>query len=446
MPDKIGPLLARALNNIEFAATSDEVEAITSMMGGEPESNELPIVVKLPTIDPQPGEPWSDYRYRVAKKLEPVYDLMTNVMVVKAAPLYPANGLQAAATSEQVRKLSTLAEVSKLELDPVVQVVMLDDAANDLLLSGFRTKNPTLAGHGVKVAVLDSGVDTQHPFLNVSDSISTSGQEVSIPGRHGTHCAGVIASRDTIFSGLAPDVELLNIKVLNADGSGKHTNITKGVDAALERGAQVISMSLGFNHLPTWSNRGHGWMCTDGHCPLCTSVDNAVPLDNAVVVVAAGNEHDRAEALRKAGFGSSFDTELGCPGQARKALTVGAITKTTFLLASFSSRGPTSFQDPKPILCAPGVNVTSTVPAPRTATGALVNNPSRSQLFGRDSGTSMATPFVAGAAALLIQQKTEAGIAWTPGDITNDLLARGLNPLVGAPNEVGSGRLSLGKL
>lgn len=434
-----------AMSKIDFAATDDEVVAITSMMGSE-KGNALPIVVKMPTVQPQRGEPWPDYRYRVAKILEPVYDLMINVMGLDAVPLYTANALQSAATSEQVKKLSTLTEVSKMELDPVVQVVMLDDAANDLMLSGFRTKHPTFTGNGVKVAVLDSGIDTQHPFLNVSDSVSTSGQDVGIPGHHGTHCAGIIASRDSIFSGVAPHVDLLNIKVLNADGSGRHTNITKGIDEALERGAQVISMSLGFNHLPTWSNGGHGWMCTDGHCPLCTAVDNAVTLDNAVVVVAAGNEHDKAEALRKSGFGNTFDTELGCPGQSRKALTVGAVTKSTFLLASFSSRGPTAFNDLKPVLCAPGVNITSTVPAPRTATGAVLSSPPRSQLFGRLSGTSMATPFVAGAAALLIQQKTEAGISWSPGDITNELLTRGLSPLVGTLNEVGNGRLSLGKL
>jgi subtilisin family serine protease len=416
------------------------------MMGGEPLNNALPIVVKLPTIEPEPGEPWVSYRYRVEQTIQPTLNLMNNVMGLDSVPLLAANALQTTATTEQIEMLSSLPEVSKLELDPVVQVVLLDDAANDLLLGSFRTKHPTLTGSGVKVAVLDSGVDTQHPFLSVSDSLSTSGEDVAIPGKHGTHCAGIIASRDSIFSGVAPDVELVNIKVVKANGTGKHTNIMKGIDRALDRDVDVISMSLGFNHLPTWSNKGHGWTCTQGDCPLCTAVDTAVALENVIVVAAAGNEHDRAEALRASGFGNKFDTELTCPGQARRALTVGALTKNTFLLASFSSRGPTSFNDPKPILCAPGVNITSTVPAPRTATGTLVNNPPRASLFGRSSGTSMATPFVAGTTALLIQEKKAAGLAWTPSTIIGELLMRGLIPVVGTANEVGGGRLTLGKL
>jgi subtilisin family serine protease len=267
---------------------------------------------------------------------------------------------------------------------------------------------------------------------------------VEHPGKHGTHCAGIIASRDLVFGGVAPGVDLLNIKVLNTNDTGRHGDITRGIDEAVKLGAHVMSMSLGFNHLPYWSDRGHGWSCTTGDCPLCTAVDNAVALNNAVVVVAAGNEHDRAEALRESGFSAEFDTELTCPGQARKAITVGALTKQTFTLASFSSRGPTSFNESKPILCAPGVNIRSTVPVQRES-GKAIANPERESLFDRDSGTSTATPFVAGVAALLIQRQMLAGKPWTPDGIREELLARGVAALAGSSNEVGSGRLSLGK-
>lgn len=447
MPDKIGPLLRSAMGKMSLASSRAEAAAVASSLGGtDDNSEELPIVIKLPTLPPQPGEEWQGYRERVEAQLEPLREKLKSIMGVDAAPLIAANALQAQASPEQIEHLGTQAEVSKMELDPVEHVTLLDDADDDIALPGFRVRHQTLDGSGIKVAVLDSGIDTKHPALVVSDSVSPNGQSISLPGKHGTHCAGIIASRDSTFGGIAPQVTLLNIKVLAADGSGRHTDITKGVDEALDRGAQVLSMSLGFNHLPRWSNRGHGWSCTNGHCPLCTAVDNAVTLDNVVAVVAAGNEHDRAQALRAAGSAATFDTELACPGQSRKALTIGAISKQLFQLASFSSRGPTSYATSKPDLCAPGVNITSTIPVPRTPSGGLVANPPRSSLFARDSGTSMATPFVAGAVALLIQKRVEAGVAWTPDIISQDLLSGGLGALIGTADEVGGGRLFLGNV
>jgi hypothetical protein len=445
MPEKLGPLLREAIDRISFASDPTDMLPLTSAELTSSHEIALPIVVKIPTVKPAPKESWPHYRERVQDDLAPVQTLMENTMGLYPVPLLAANSLQALATRDQIEILRQHAKVRKMELDPRVRVTLLDDAANDLLLETFRTKHPTLDGQGVKVAVLDSGVDTEHPFLNVFDSVSTCGEDVAIPGLHGTHCAGIIASQHSVFGGVAPNVELLNIKVVNAEGFGKHTAISKGIDEALDRQADVISMSVGFNHLPKWSNGGHGWTCTAGHCPLCTAVDNAVTLDNTVVVVAAGNEHERAQALRDAKKGDSFDTELVCPGQSRKAITVGALTKQTFSLAGSSSRGPTSFDLSKPMLCAPGVNIRSTIPVPRTATGFVDPNPAPSTIFGRLSGTSMAAPFVAGAAALLIQERISAGKSWTPDLISQTLLKRCVAALIGSPNDVGSGRLLLGK-
>ena len=278
------------------------------------------------------------------------------------------------------------------------------------------------------------------------DSKSTCPESTDIPGSHGTHCAGSIASRDATFPGIAPDVTLINVKVLNANGSGRHTYITKGIDEALDRGAEVLSMSLGFHHLPTWAQNGHGWSCPDGLCPLCTAVDNAVTLDNVVAVVAAANEHKTAESLRQFGYGHTFDTELGCPGQARQAITIGAVTKGTFLPAGFSSRGPTAYGADKSDLVAPGVNVTSTIPVPRLPSGQPIPNPARSSLFGRKSGTYMATPIVAGAVALIVQEDKDAGRNWTPASIRTRLLQDGSAPLSLPKNVVGAGRLDLTSL
>jgi serine protease AprX len=114
----------------------------------------------------------------------------------------------------------------------------------------------------------------------------------------------------------------------------------------------VLSMSLGFNHRPTWSQGGHGWSCPDGRCQLCVAVENAVTLEGVLAVVAAGNEHQRAEFLRSNGSAAEVDSEICCPGASAHALTVAALTKQTFLTAPFSSRGPTAFATAKPDIAA----------------------------------------------------------------------------------------------
>jgi subtilisin family serine protease len=183
-----------------------------------------------------------------------------------------------------------------------------------------------------------------------------------------------------------------------------------------------------------------------GDCVLCTSVNNAVTLEGVLVVVAAGNEHDRAAFLRANNLGHTFDSEICCPGAATGALTVGALTKQTFLTASFSSVGPTAFQTVKPDIAAPGVNITSSVPARRQANGSVVPNLTRGELSGRESGTSMATPIVSGALALMVQQRLHAGQPATGARIRTELLTRGFQVLTRPPGEVGVGRLNLGGL
>jgi serine protease AprX len=444
---KFGPLLAQAMRDMSMATTAEDATLTAAVWSAEEaEAQKLPVVIKMPTVPSRTNEGWMRYRARVEAELLPLLDDVAK-LGVEAQPLFAGNALQANANVDQLRRLSEHRRVDKLELDPLVQVVSMDDSVVDLDLGAFVQKyNPNGRGKGVTVAVLDSGVDHEHPFLRVAGSANTSGESVGIPGSHGTHCAGSIASRDSVFPGIAPDVTLLNVKVLRANGTGRHTMITQGIDAALDARAQVLSMSVGFNHLPTWSAGGHGWLCTDGKCPLCTAVDNATLSDGAVCVVAAANEHERADTLRQGGHGATFDTELGCPGQAREAITVAAITKRTFLIAPFSSHGPTSYGANKPDLAAPGVNITSTIPVPRLHNGQLLANPARALLFGRKSGTSMATPMVAGAVALIIERYQAQNVAWTPAMVRNELLSNATTA-VGLPAlQVGAGRLHLDRL
>lgn len=450
----LGPLLRRELDEVTHAFVAADVDynlfmAAREGLGRVRPADAIPVVLKIPTVAPTPGEGWSSYRDRAAEACAVVARRVEADSVERPRVLIAANSVAAELPLDTINALldSSEVDVELMELDPVLPVVQMNDALDDTGVAAYRAAGGTLDGSGVTVAVLDTGVDVLHPFLNVHDSVSTCGSEgVEVPGEHGTHCAGSLASTDAAFPGVAPGVTLLNVKVLRANGTGSYSDITAGVDVALDREAKVLSMSVGFNHRPRWSPRGHGWACADGGCPLCTAVDNAVMADGAIAVVAAGNEHAHAQALFSGGHGNSYDTELACPGQARGAITVGAHTKTSFAPAYFSSCGPTSYGHAKPDLTAPGVNITSTAPAPRLPDGSVDGNAPRNALFRQDSGTSMATPIVAGVVALLLQRAMDAGLPTDPASVRAMLLADAVEPLAGPPNVVGAGRLAVGTL
>lgn len=439
-----GQLLLRALT--DGVADHTFVAGVPELRAAPDAVPLLPVVLQVGYARPERGEDWAAFKQRVADRLGGQIDrLGSEAGVTTVMPLYAANSL---ATALTVAQLDVVAADPRLrvefaEVDPLVPVVAMDAVITDIGLAAFTGTHGAFTGAGVKVAVLDSGVDASHPALRVSGSTETCGETTVIPGSHGTHCAGIIASQDAIVAGVAPGVELIDVKVLRANGSGRHTWITKGVDEALDREVDILNMSLGFNHLPQTVSGGHGWTCRDGTCPLCLAVDNAVA-EGALVVVAAGNEHDRCQQARMGGSGLVYDTELACPGQARRAVTVGSHHKLTHAPAWSSSSGPTAYGTPKPDLAAPGVDVLSTIPLPRDASGTPQVNAHRSLQFGTKSGTSMATPVVAGACALLIEQARKAGQGDDPDTVVRTLMTSFVEYGGGPANVVGAGRLRLG--
>ncbi len=444
----IGPLLSAALDGLQSPGRATGMARVAlDLAVTEAEENPiLPVALTLPPMDPEPGETWPHYKERVRNALGPIRKWLLANAGLRADELIAGNALRTRGLIGQIREAARLSGLRLVELDPATICTLMDDAVRDVELPLFRLSHPNLDGRGVRVAVLDSGVDTLHPWLDVAESVSTCGEGTDIPGLHGTHVAGSIASRDSVYQGIAPGVTLLNIKVMDSLGSSQPSFISGGIDEALDRGAEVLSMSLGFNHLPRWSDRGHGWLCRDGRCQLCTAVNNAVQLDGALVVVAAGNEHQRASFLRNNGLADSFDSEVACPGSANHSITVGALTKQTFLTAPFSSRGPTSFGSSKPNIAAPGVNITSSKPAARAAGGGIVPGLTRSDLSETLGGTSMATPIVAGTVALILQRRREAGEDTSPAAVRHELLTQGFKHLTRPADEVGVGRLSLAGL
>jgi subtilisin family serine protease len=280
------------------------------------------------------------------------------------------------------------AGIAKIWLDGVVKADLAETTAQigaPEVWSGGDT------GQGVAVAVLDSGVDTGHPDLAgriASTQSFVPGDDVEDHAGHGTHVASTIAgtgaASDGKEKGVAPGANLHIGKVLGDDGSGQDSWVLAGMEwAAVDQHAKVINMSLG-SDTPS-----------DGTDPISQAVDRLSAQTGTLFVVAAGNT-------------GQPDT-ISAPGAADAALTVGAVDGGDEV-AFFSSQGPRVGDGAlKPEITAPGVDVLA----------------ARSQYdvdgegyYRTMSGTSMATPHVAGAAALLAAAHPELS-----GAQLKDLLA-----------------------
>ncbi|WP_406719201.1 S8 family serine peptidase [Streptomyces althioticus] len=248
-------------------------------------------------------------------------------------------------------------------------------------------------GEDVKVAVLDTGVDASHPDLagRVSEAEDFSGSSGTGDAfGHGTHVASIVGGSGAASGGdrkgVAPGADLLIGKVLGDDGFGTESQVIDGMEWAVARGADVVNMSLG-SDTPS-----------DGTDPMSRALNELSASSGALFVVAAGN----------AGPGEGT---IGSPAAADAALTVGAVDRDDSL-ADFSSRGPRAGDDAvKPDVTAPGVGIVA-ARAAGTSMGQVVD---ASHVAA--SGTSMAAPHVAGAAALLAQQHPD----WTASRLKDAL-------------------------
>jgi serine protease AprX len=235
-----------------------------------------------------------------------------------------------------------------------------------------------VTGRGIKVAIVDTGIDPNHPDFagRIVQSKDFTGEGDVDKNGHGTHVAGIVggsgAASQGKYRGVAPDCSFYIAKVLRANGSGRTSDVMSGVEWSVEQGAQVVNLSLGSDG------------ACDGTDALSVLCDAAVAR-GVVLCVAAGN----------AGPGVST---VGSPGCAKTVITVGATTKSD-QVASFSSRGPTSDGRIKPDVCFPGVSIVA-CRASGTSMGTPVD-----VWYTSASGTSMATPHATGACALLLQAK-----------------------------------------
>ncbi|MGW0949886.1 S8 family peptidase [Streptomyces sp. NPDC002623] len=281
--------------------------------------------------------------------------------------------------------------IDKLWLDGKVQasldVSVPQIGAPEVWRAGYN-------GTGVDVAVLDTGVDTGHPDLagKLAETQSfVPGEAVQDGHGHGTHVASTIvgsgAASDGKRKGVAPGADLFVGKVLDNTGHGQDSWIIAGMDWAAHSGAKIVSMSL-------------GGTATGPSDILSETVDELSASTGTLFVIAAGNS-------------GPAEQTVGTPGIADSALTVGAVDKSD-KLASFSSRGPRLGDSAvKPEITAPGVAIT----AARAAGTTMAGSTPVDDYYSTASGTSMATPHVAGAAALVAQAHPD----WTGQQIKQAL-------------------------
>ncbi|MBW5425650.1 S8 family serine peptidase, partial [Streptomyces sp. BG9H] len=331
--------------------------------------------------------------------------------VVKVRSLPSVSGLAVSAAKPGALWRAIRDEASGIDKVWLDGRVRADMARSNEQIGTPRAWAAGLTGKGVKVAVLDTGVDGDHPDLTgrVTESRSfIPGEEVADRNGHGTHVASTVggsgvASEERKERGVAPGASLAVGKVLGDDGFGSESEVIAGMEWAVkEADAEVVSMSLGSQEP------------SDGTDPMATALKTLSKETGALFVVAAGN----------AGTPSS----IGSPGAADSALTVGAVDSQDEA-AYFTSRGPRAGDHAlKPDLSAPGVDILA----------------ARSGLTGGEgfytemSGTSMATPHVAGVAALLAEKHPD----WTGARLKNALMSTS-RQLDASTYELGAGRVSV---
>ncbi|MEW6188603.1 MAG: S8 family peptidase [Actinomycetota bacterium] len=288
------------------------------------------------------------------------------------------NAFSLALPAGEVERLAEEPWVERIEMDRKVYAT-LDTSVP--LIGVPKIWEEGYTGKGINIAIIDTGVDKSHPDL-FPRVVAT--KDFTLEGfrdfnGHGTHVAGIAAgsgaSSKRRYRGVAPEANILAAKVLKGDGTGRMSDVMAGIEWVLEMGAHIINLSLG----------------SEGPCEgtdaLSETCDAAVG-QGVIICAAAGNDGPKKYTI-------------GSPGCAKNVITVGASTDRD-KVARFSSRGPTADERLKPDVVAPGVDIIS-CRADEVLMGKPVNDH-----YTSATGTSMATPHVAGLCALLLQAKPVA--------------------------------------
>lgn len=315
---------------------------------------------------------------------------------------------------DQVTALATGAANDLVSVEPerVVHAIQagsdvspaVSDAGSAWGLQTTRVTVSRFTGRGVRVAILDTGIDVQHPDFVGRPIVSQSfvaGASVDDSNGHGTYCAGVACGPASPAQppryGIAGDADLYVGKVVGDDGSGTDGNILAGIDWSVRNGCTVVSLSVG---TPVAAG--------EPFSAIYEQVAQRALAAGTIIVAAAGNDSLRPDVI------APVDHPANCPS----ILAIAAID--AYLRVAPFSCGGINVDGGAVDLAAPGVAVRSSWPRP--------------SLYRTDSGTSMAAPYVAGIAALL----AEANPSVRGRDLLS-LLTQGARALALPVRDVGAG-------
>lgn len=336
----------------------------------------------------------------------------------------PASAIEALSKDENVARISYDSEVR----------ACLDTAA--ATINAPAAWSAGLTGKEITVAVIDTGI-YPHPDLTTpanriigfKDFLNKKTLPYDDCG-HGTHVAGIIAGNGTMsdgqYKGIAPEANLVGIKVLDSAGGGRSSDVIAGIQWAVQNktlyNIKVINLSLGAPATQSYTAD-----------PLSQAAEAAWNA-GLVVAAAAGNSGPDARTINTPGINPHIITVGAVDDR-------GTIDTKDDVIADFSSRGPTIDGLTKPDLVAPGVNITSlaadTSYLPKKNSGSrgkpgkalqaiTQSKPQQTTIFDyyvTMSGTSMATPMVAGTAVLLLEQNPN----WTPDEVKRQMMSTAVN-------------------
>ena len=380
-------------------------------------------------------------------------------MVTGVCSLWSANAMYFKATKEAILYLSERTDIECISLNKQYQ--WIPDAGMAAEASDLREIVPNIiqvnadqvwamgnTGQDVVVAVIDSGVNYNH--MDLADHLWDGGKEFPHHGYdivnddddpmddlgHGTHCAGTVCGDGTagLSTGIAPDAKLMCIKSIDSNGYGGATNIAGGLEWAVEHGCDAISMSLGMANAEAADKE------------LLRLTCQAILDAGIIAVVCTGNE---GHLQYLCPIPNNVRVPASCPppyldpdqmenpGGLSCVLAVGAV-ESNDTAAYFTSQGPVTWQDTKfgdyaydpgiglirPDVCAPGVNIWS-----------LTYNHNNS--YDVMTGTSQATPCVAGIVALMLHKNPDL----TPAQICQILEETSVKLTPNKSNITGLGRV-----